>query len=172
MIKKGQTQQIFIFILAMLITAGIVVYGYTAIKDFGEKQEQVELITFQTQIENELDILLGDFGTIKRPPIKTPANVEYVCFGDKNNNDYANSPLCQDLANYPGALSRIACSAYEGGKSNVFLIPDGSTNFMAADNNLDVSGVPGKVLCIKTQRGQLKVQFESLGNEIKVTQAP
>ncbi|RME78681.1 hypothetical protein D6774_00385 [Candidatus Woesearchaeota archaeon] len=158
---KAQAQQIFIFILAMLITAGIIVYGYTAIKDFTQRQEEVEALTLQKQLENEFEILLSDFGTIKRPEIRVPEKFDFVCFSDGFKAKDDNADICNSGND---AYSPVACSAYKNDQANVFFIPDGSKNFMVIDNKIQINS--GSVLCVPVRRGRINLQLESKGDRI------
>lgn len=162
---KAQAQQIFIFILALFITAGIIIYGYTAVRDFGERQKQVERISLEQQIKGEFDLLLSDFGSIKRPTIRVPSSYEYVCFVDGFQSASGSFPLCTTEPRSP-----IACNAIQNNlPGNVFFIPDGSLSFIAANNRI-VTGNQQKVMCLKNQQGRLKIELESRGDRVIVTE--
>ena len=57
--KKAQIAgQIFVYIIAVVVVGFIVVYGYSAIKGFSERGEEVESISLRKDLENSVQILL------------------------------------------------------------------------------------------------------------------
>jgi hypothetical protein len=100
--KKAQVAgQIFIYITAIVIVGLIIVYGYSAIKGFTERGEEVEYITMQKSVENA---------------VKSIAASE-------------TSDICQSRAGREKYHQPIVCSGWKTGRNNVFLIPDGSESF-------------------------------------------
>jgi len=169
---KAQAQQIFIFILSFIITAGIIIYGYTAIKDFTGRQKQVEFVTFKTQLQNEFSVLLADYGSIKRPVVSVPSQFDYVCIVDiEDYSSASSSDLC--ISTNPKLRSPLACEGWKSKQGNVFLIPDGSDYFTVVNNNVKIAVPPtstkGGYICFKNKNGKLTMQLKSLGDKIEVS---
>ena len=88
--KKGQIAgQIFIYVIAVVVVGLIIAYGYSAIKGFSQKGEQVEYITLKSSLENSVKAIVSDYGSIKRPDISVPGKYEMICFVNKNRKDAA-----------------------------------------------------------------------------------
>ena len=161
--KKAQIfGEIFIYILAILITSAILIFGYQAIfgkKGIKEQAENVEFIRFKTDLTNIVQSMGTEIpGTIRTREISAPGGYENVCFIGKNLLN-ANSSITYPL---------IKDSVVSGAASNVFLVPDGSVNFevkpgLETDNN--------GFLCIPVVGAKIKARFEALGDKVGIRSA-
>ena len=121
--RKAQLAgQIFIYIIAVVVVGLIILYGYSAIKSFSKRGEEVEYLTLKTSLESAVKGISSDFGSIKRPDIAIPGKYKQVCFGEKVSGAVINAT--QWCMKEP-----IACAVWRTNRSNVFLIPDGTDNF-------------------------------------------
>ena len=93
--KKAQMiGQIFTFILAGIILILILGYGYKAVTYILTKQTQVQQLDFKTEIEQTIDSVKYDFGTVRKLQPKIP-NVQAICFFDPQTCAKTESPSFQ-----------------------------------------------------------------------------
>jgi len=179
-LKKGQVAgQIFTYILAILIVGGIIVYGYTAIRDFSDRGEQVAFISFKTSFENTVKTMVSDYGTIKRPDFEVPAQYKKVCLVDftKGYTDGFVSSTATCMAGDTQKSEPIACTAWKQGNlqysntpnkqitlSNVFLTPDGAESF-----NVGKMRIKNGMICAPVKNGKIKLQFKSVGDSVEIS---
>lgn len=173
--KKAQIAgQIFIYIIAIVVVGLIVIYGYSAIKGFTQRGEEVEYITLRTGIENSVKAIVSDYGSIKRPNIDVPGKYEFVCFVDKTRSadDIQNTAICTRQAGLDDFYQPIACSGWKTGRDNVFLIPDGSESFdvgtiVIENTGADYGGQP--FLCLEVVNNRINLQLKGLGDKVEVS---
>jgi len=114
--KKGQLiGQIFIYIIAVILVAFILGYGYKAIVSFREKSEQVSFIQFKIKLQNAVETITSDFGSVKILELPIPRNFEEVCFVKTYPSD---TPEVISDSDYP----IISDSTSTEVKKNVFLV--------------------------------------------------
>lgn len=79
--SKGQmVMQVLIFILAAIVFMLIIGYGYKAINYFIEKQEQVVVADFYTDLRVAVENIKRQPGSIRKVQLNLPGNVRGVCF--------------------------------------------------------------------------------------------
>lgn len=171
--RKGQIAgQIFIYAIAVVVVGLIIVYGYSAIKGFRDKGEEVEYITLKTNIENSIKSIASDYGSIKRPSFHVPSKYSMVCFVDKSKAD-TSAPGASDICSShdKDKLWPIACEGWKAGRNNVFLIPDGSDAFDVGDIAIvsEDGTQPLSDVCIPNLNGKLNLQLKGLGNQVEVS---
>ena len=76
---KGQTQQVFIYIMVILIVGAILLFGYKSIHNILEKSKQVDLATFQTGLWDVLEKNNG-YGDRYSKPVDAPGGYDALCF--------------------------------------------------------------------------------------------
>ena len=90
--KKGQVQgQVFIYVLTLIITGMILIYGYNAIKSINENANQVELANFKTTIKSDFEKMSSDYGSVKTMSYNVPSKLKEVCF---NNSSFTKGANC------------------------------------------------------------------------------
>ncbi len=173
--KKAQVAgQIFIYIIAIIVVGLIIAYGYSAIKGFSDKGEQVEYITLMSSIQNSVKSMVSDFGSIKRPSIDISGKYTMVCFVDKSRaKDADNTALCSSVPGQEKFYEPVACSGWKTGRDDVFLIPDGSESF-SVDSTLEISntGKPYQgqpFICLEVVNNKITLQLESKGDRVVVS---
>jgi hypothetical protein len=180
--KKAQIAgQIFIYVIAMVVVGLIVAYGYSAIKGFSQRGEEVEYITLKTDIENSARAIISDYGSIKRPDINIPGKYKMVCFVDKKRKEGADDTyLCREADEVEDSPELrkfhqpIACAGWKNGRDNVFLIPDGSESFDMGEivivHTADEE-VPHDhpFLCIDVVNNKINLQLTGKGDRVEVS---
>ena len=154
---KAQISQIFIYVTTIIIVAFILLYGYRAIFVFKEKSEQVSFIQFKNDIENTIETLSLDFGSVKVKEFILPENTNVVCFV-KN---YPSIPLLADT-NYP----IIEDSINSGVKKNVFLISDDVEESFYVDK----ISTAQDLLCVRSQANKIKLRMEGVGDHTFISE--
>ncbi len=169
MFKKSQIHtEVFVYILALVIVSFIVVYGYSAARDFQETTHQVNLLTFKTELEGQLSSYVGDLGSRRNKEVRVPQGFDEVCFVDLTMDfeDYENQDdLWEGLANdYP----LIFTSWMNQVSGNIFLLRGGVPEFIlyVPDMELESERV---FICEEILGRNLEYSFRGKGGSVEVT---
>lgn len=105
--------QVFIYVITIVIVSFILLLGYNAITSFNEKANQVSFLQFKNDMQNTVESLSFDFGSVKVRDFTLPENIKIVCL-------VKNFPDIPTLSgtDYP----IIENSVNSGVNKNVFLI--------------------------------------------------
>jgi hypothetical protein len=162
--RKGQVAgQIFIYIIAIVVVGFIILYGYSAIKTFRQRGEEVEYISLKTSIENSIGSIASDYGSVKRPDFTVPSKYTSVCFVDKSASEAGidAQEICQE--------EPIMCEAWKTHRNNVFLIPDGSEAFDAGVISITKGNDDNApYLCVPVVNSRLRVTLTGKGDRVQV----
>src|SRR3989338_9617552 len=96
--KKAQLYgHIFIYILTVMVTSFILIYGYNAIKNFQDKTNQASCIKFRNDLQAAVYTITSDYGTVKRKDLDMCSNYNKICFVETyedniNKNELSSSP--------------------------------------------------------------------------------
>ncbi len=164
--RKGQIQgQVFIYILTLIITAGILLYGYNAIKGLNENAEQVEFIQFKDDLEKDFKTISSDYGSVKTKTYSVPSKVKEICFYQ-----ICNAPECPPLSLPEDINPWIADSINDETGNNVFLVMGNAIEPMKLSKiRMDDDDIP--LLCIPISSSRLKLRLEGLGDGVLVKKA-
>lgn len=159
--KKSQTQQIFIYIVAIILFALILAYGYKAINDFRKRTDEVSLLQMEKDISSTVKRVAPDYGTIVKKELSIPLKYEKVCFVDlvTSNTVPLNTELCNDIKD---DYNYIACNSWEDKASyNMFCISNGDTL------TYDIGRVKIEdpyYFCIASVNGKITLRLEGKGD--------
>jgi len=157
--KKGQIQgQVFIYVLTLIITGMILIYGYNAIKSINENANQVEFANFKTTIKSDFEKMSSDYGSVKTMSYNVPSKLKEVCFYQEGEGS-----LPEDL----NPLIKDSISDETG--SNVFLVIGDAIEPMDL-SRLEIKNEGYNLLCIKISSNILKLRLEGLGDGVLVEQ--
>lgn len=167
--KKAEMQsQIFIYIMALVIGTGILIYGYNAVKGFKTQADDVLYMQFENNIKNDFKSI--SFSSVKVKEYELPMKIAEVCFAGKDAKDY---DVIQ--AGHPKKI--IIQNALDSGtNNNVFLYPTGEKAFYAGVNiKLDARetiplGQEAVFKCFEVKSGLLKIKIKGMGNAVLVTE--
>jgi hypothetical protein len=168
--RKGQVAgQIFIYIIAIVVVGFILLYGYSAIKNFRERGDEVEFISLKTNIESSVKSIASDYGSVRRPDFAVPGKYTEVCFVDRNKAAAADiSGLCDSTKD---DYEPIACEGWKTKRYNVFLIPDGSEGFDVGEISI-YNAATGEgnapYICVPVVNGKLRVTLTGKGDRVQV----
>ena len=157
--RKSQLYgHIFIYILTVVITSFILVYGYNAVKNFREKTDEASCLKFRNDLQGAIYTIMSDYGTVKRKDFDLCSNYNMICFVesfesfDKNNPQSNTNPI--DPIIKDNMLSNTG--------KNVFLVAG-----LAKDRFYAGNITVGKdVLCIPASGGRISLRLEGLGNRV------
>lgn len=80
--KKGQIQQLFIYIMAIIVIGFLVLFGYRMIDKLFNQKCDVEQQSFYTQLGQDLGRSTR-YDSISEGKLTKPCNYEQICFVDK-----------------------------------------------------------------------------------------
>lgn len=166
--KKGEgIGQVFVFIVAGLTFAFVMIFGYKAIADFLEKGETVEFLQFKNEIESDIKQIASEYGSVRQTTFYLPARYDEVCFVDLDATYDPESSLCD--------RNVIACDVwetaseeggYEAADENVFFDPAAPVAIKVYKVEMDED-----YLCVPVSGGQFTLRLEGLGSRTKLSEA-
>ena len=153
--------QVFIFIIAGITFALIMIFGYKAINDFIIKGETVEFVQFKTDLEGSVQKIFSEYGALRIESFRVPSKYEKVCFVDMDYPEKDIDALCEENA--------VACDLWEDVENN-------AGGYDSVDENVfltPIAPVPIKVhsirmdegfLCLDVKGGHFKIVLEGKGD--------
>jgi hypothetical protein len=177
--KKGMgIGQVFIFIVAAITFALIMIFGYNAINSFLESGENIEFVQYKTDLENSIKKIYTEYGAVRVEQFNVPGNYEKVCFVDMGYkaNEQEIKKLCK---NDPLACDTWRTAIAENGHSsveqNVFLYPRKKQQVMIKVNPITISDIDDEDLrlgfvCIKIKDGTFSLILEGKGDHTEVSE--
>ena len=124
--------RVFIFIVAAITFALIMIFGYKAVTDFLQKGEQVQFYQFKTDLENSVQRIYTEYGSVRVEQFQIPRRYEQICLVDLD--APFNSALCQ--------YDQVACAVWKQSlgystiDENVFLKPTAPVKIKTAKISL------------------------------------
>lgn len=82
--KKAQTQQVFIYIMVILVVGGLLLIGFRSINNILNQGCEVEFANFKTSLQNQLN-QNNRFGFVELINIRRPCDYTALCFAGENN---------------------------------------------------------------------------------------
>ncbi len=174
--KKGQMEsQIFIYIMVLVIGAGILIYGYNAVKNIRSQADSVLFLQFENNIKNDLNTLTFDSSKVKSYDL--PSSIKQLCFKSNSANNI--DVTCEEgrtKMDYP----LIAAAVNNNVAENVFLYPNGDKSFVAGvdiqlgdgDRGPEDKGCsPGTInfRCFDVKGSSLTLRMTGKGNYVLIT---
>lgn len=181
--KRGMgVGQVFIYIVAALTFALIMIFGYKAISSFISSGEQVEFVQFKNDLESSIKKIYTEYGAVRKVTFTLPGRYSSICFVDMdyNNIEQERQQLC--------AANGIACDVWEeaanapqhGKKGydvvdeNVFLTPIApvpikvhTISLAREDNEGNVK--PLGFLCLPIVNGMFSLTVEGKGDHTEIS---
>ncbi|MBD3249780.1 hypothetical protein GF336_07070 [Candidatus Woesearchaeota archaeon] len=167
--RKAQAQQIFIYILAIVLAGLIFLYGYRAISGFLGETERVNLVNFQKELEREIRTIAPDTGTVRKVELSLPSRYEKVCFVDKYDPGTTSLPsngVCDEAHEDYNALM---CDAWESYTQNVMLEPWADIKIKTPDLEIPPEDELNS-LCVEPINGRITLRVEGLGKKARVSE--
>lgn len=163
--KKGmEIGTVFIFMIAVITFAAIMVFGYKAITDFMRSGEKVEFYQFKTDLESAVKRIYTEYGSVRIETFYLPARYEKICFVNLDGPYLDNcnfNPIACDVWETAGS--------YEGADENVFLQPLPPADSPAIKvYKIDI--VEKDFLCLDVVKGKFKLQLEGRGDKTRISE--
>lgn len=164
--KKSQIySQIFIYILALVLTSVILIYGYNAIQNFNKRANQVCFLKFKNDLSNAIESITSDYGSVKKKDLQLCSGYNKVCFVESF------EPLSQSSRQNPESNVNsldpiIKDSIASNTEKNVFLVDKIAKESFYAGN----ISVAGDVLCIDPKNNEISLRLEGMGNHVKLSE--
>jgi hypothetical protein len=176
--NKAQIQsQVIVYILAVIIMAMVLVFGYKAVAGMKTQAETAQLLTFRSDLTNEIKSIGGDYGTSKVKFFSVPPKYRQVCLVNLEHSDAdgANDVYAQIQALKPSAIIKDAVksmtmtgSNYE--RKNVFLCPTCVDQLYVGNITLlDKDGADTVFRCFDITQGNLKLTIVGLGDRAEIS---
>ena len=155
---KGQMQQVFIYIMTIVVIGIILLLGYRAIDGLIAKGCDVEQTTFKSSMENYIS-KYSSFGSLHKETISVPCDYRQICFVDADK-------INDDTFNTDNGI--IESSVQAGIEQNIFLEKKGVTDPIGFMKEVDIESVSG-IECIENRNGKFYITFEGLGRSTRIT---
>ncbi len=164
--KKGLgIGQVFVFIVAALTFAFIMIFGYRAIVGFLQSGEEVAFVQFKTGLESSIKKIYTEYGSVRIETFTLPAKYRQICF--VNMDASFDQALC--------AFDQVACSVWQNSAGydtvdeNVFLKPSAPVKMKAYKISINPDLAEGKnFLCIPIKQGSFSVVLEGKGDRTEL----
>lgn len=153
--SKGQIQQVFIYILAIIIVGLILLIGYKAINGMIQKSCDVQKTNFQTDIRVMID-RYNDYGSTHVKEINTPCGYFQVCFVDS---EKIGEPITT-------SNTIIKNSVHDNVSQNIFMMKADITEPIGYDEKIQVEG---GIICINSSSGKFNIKFTGLGKKVRIS---
>jgi len=162
--KRGQAHsQVFVYILTVIITGAILIFGYNAVKDLMERSEQVEMANFKTAIKSDFETMSSDYGSVKTKTYNVPSSVKEICFYQKGDDP--------EFHAMPEDLNPLIADSVRDTDNNFFLVfGDESIDAMNL-GKVVISEEDEMTVCMKPTGGRIKLALEGLGDGVSVGMA-
>ncbi|MDO8655834.1 MAG: hypothetical protein Q7K45_01220 [Nanoarchaeota archaeon] len=148
--------QVFVFIIAALTFAVIMIFGYKAIGDFLQQGEKVQFYQFKTELETDVQRIYSEYGSVRVKEFHTPGSYEQICFVDLD------APFQEELCQF----DQFACDVWKDAKSygeadaNVFLKPPAPVSI-----KVKAISMVNDFLCFPITDGIFLVTMEGKGDK-------
>jgi len=164
--KKAQMQQVFTYIMVVIVVGIILTIGVRAIGNIINKACEVNEATFKINIENTLN-RYSSFGSVGYETIKAPCP-EYtqICFMTHNITQEGACSQALDNTFVSPEVKNIALNECTIQGHNVFLIK-GTMIIPITINNINVTN---NFLCIESRSGQFPLKIQGQGRTILISQ--
>lgn len=161
--KKGEVQQVFIYLMVIIVVGAIFLLGYKLIDDLIGKQCDLGKSTLLTELDKNLE-QYSTKGYSKEVDMKVPCDYELLCFV-KSKADLDTTGV--NINNIPFSGIRQLVSSED--PQNVFLIKDGFAEPIKAADNIQIESSEG-FICFKPLSGNFKVSMFGAGKgDVKIS---
>ena len=160
--KRGQLEQPFVYIFALVVAALVIFLGYFLINGLLKTGKQVETIRFANDLKNEINSIY-DFspGTNSNYKSNVPAGIKGICFIDVSNANV------EDI-NYDDIKDIVGVLKDTGSDKNMFY--SASAQVKQPDPiKIDKLKPKNNLVCKSTSRGILELDIENKGSFVEVS---
>ena len=153
--------EVFVYIIAALTFALIMIFGYKAINQFLEKGQQVEFVQFKTELESSVKKIYSEYGSVREVRYRLPSGYTQICFVDLDkpyDNTCSQDPVACTV--WQQAQQDEDRKGYEFADENVFLTPPAPVKIKVYKIT-----IPGGILCIPLAQSSFSLRLEGEGDK-------
>jgi hypothetical protein len=183
--RKGVgVAQVFIFMLAAISFALILIFGYRAIQGFLSSGEEVQLVQFRTELDSSIKKIYTEYGSVREENYKAPSTYQKICFVNleypANSEDISNlkkENYAAGLALYEARNFQIeeqkSEAGYERVDENVFLSPSTESLTMIKVYHISIGNESDTTAdypyaCVPIRNGAFSLILEGKGDRTKI----
>ncbi len=180
--KAMGIEQVFVFMIAALTFALIMIFGYQAISGFLESGEEVEFVQFKNNLELAVKTIYTEYNSVRIKDFDLPARFEQICFLDLNYFVEEHPDELQELCSKDLAACEIVEEAksgvnegrcetgYECVDQNVFLKPQATVPIKVyLISILDEKEEPAGFICPPINAGSFSLVLEGKGDHTELS---
>jgi len=175
--------QVFIFIMAGIAFALILIFGYKAISSFISSGEGVQLVQFKTDLESSIKSIYTEYGSVRINTYRPSSDFQQVCLvdldypaTDKQIEDLKKINLAAGLALEDARKAQLdptRKSGYDSVDENVFLAPlqEGLAKIKVYRLSLAYENDPETAvpyICLTIKEGSFSLILEGKGDHTKI----
>ncbi len=169
--KKGMViGQVFIFIVAAITFAVILIFGYSSISDFITSGEQVEFYQFKTDLETSVKKIYTEYGSIRVKEFSPPVKYTQICFIDLNKKfssvSFPKGDCVKELKDAYACDVWEDSTSYDSTDQNVFLKPISPVKIKVYDISMDKD-----YLCVDIEKGKFSLTLEGKGDRTHLSKS-
>ena len=152
--------QIFIYALTLVLISVILVYGYTSIKNFRQKTDDIVAAKFQNDIINAIQSITNDYGSVSKKELQVSGGTTQVCFVETYQMFNKQNPIGNIQ------LNNLVKNSIRDSDKNVFLLE----NTLKSSFSAGRISVDRDVLCIKPANNRIVLRLEGMGDHAKISE--
>lgn len=167
--------QVFTFIIAALVFAMIMLFGYKAITEFVGRGEDIQLVQFKNDIESSVRSIYSQYGAEKVQDFYLPSKYSQICFINLEAGAEVihaqKDELCKSDTNACILWEEAAAAgdgAFESIDENVFLTP---SSLKIKVYRLEIDNNEQQFLCLPITQGHFTLHLEGRGDRTAVSHA-
>jgi len=163
--KKGAVQQVFIYMMAIIVVGAIMLIGYKSISDIFNQKCDIDSITLIKDIEEKLD-LNARYGSFEEIEIDVLCNYNEICFlnGDADLNEIYSGPADKL------AYKAIRQAKQAGDQTNIYLIDGDFSEPVMYYEGLFVDNSGTGVTCMEAKGSKFIIIVEGISRgNVKVS---
>lgn len=164
--KKAQVQQVFIYIVSLIVVALVLLYGYESVIYLKDWSDRVTLMNFERRLKTSIEKMSPEYGSYSKLELEAPSGFTYICFIDLS--DTTPSDLDTLFAAIPNPNKELIKNSVEehisdpdnGPQYNVFLTGQQLKSY-------EINGVLTSE-CFEFQNSKLLLRLKGTGNGVEI----
>lgn len=155
--KRGQTQQVFIYLMVIIVVGAVLLIGYRSVDNILDRSCDVDISSFRSSLSSDLSQNTRT-GRVASNDYRVPCAYTTLCFIGQGANE--------DGDDYPAAL-KADISAETG--NNVFLLEGELVRESFSMETLTIDETDSGVLCVEAENNRFNARFEGSAGTVKVS---
>jgi hypothetical protein len=160
--KRAQANQIFTWLIAAIMLALVVLFGFRAIMNMRTKGEQVRYLEFKNDLETNIETTT-DYGSERRVTLRVPGGYQQLCLINTEGG-FPDHTLIDDPIISDSVESQVINNVKN---ENAFLVKDiADQAFYVGEIKIEENN---GYLCIDVESGEVELRIEGFGRYAKVS---